>query len=551
MEIAPLALACSSACLSAANAWFLQRQSAALKNLETRSTISVDEIHKFIGEKDEVVGHVYGLYTLATELDQLLTSVLSPTYAAAADFVTTLHAARVFAAYETGPRWVDSPLARPAPLRTLYRSAHPDVHAFVHTLVRLLGWVELKKTNRTAIHAFHMGPLHTALEDASQFLHAATDARLRVTLLAQKRIGRLSLDAAYDRSEALEATMGAWCAVVPAVPPYAWRAVARADDTADAPSNDRALEALRLDPTGAGDHHRMFEAVVALAEDDPPSTALHYRFAADAGEAAGAARPPAPEASASAPVSSPSTKPDALMFTQLTQAPTPVPGPRVAHGVAADPFARLVYADYHAPTPAALDAFDAEVAAASTPSPLAWNAALAPLYVGAHALFGGLQLAKERFLSAGQGPTYPAYTEVIVAAFVRACWRRQRRWALRHAPRLHTLAARTNRTPSPVDAAVRARFVHRVASRACRAERKRAKALVANAGLYTPTQLVARLTAVYAPVLFRCTVADAYGEVAEWQARVRALVRETDALIRADIRFREGLMDNVSAHVGG
>lgn len=544
MEIAPLALAGGSACLSAANAWFLQRQSAALKNLETRSTISVDEIHKFIGEKDEVVAHVYGLYTLATELEQLLTSVLSPTYAAAADFVTTLHAARIFAAYETGPRWVDAPLSRPAPLRMLYRSADPDVHAFVHTLVRLLGWVELKKTNRTAIHAFHMGPLHTALEDASQFLHAATDARLRVTLLAQKRIGRLALDAANDRSEALEATMGAWCASVPVVPPYAWRAVARVDDRTDAPPNDRALEALRLDPTGAGDHHRMFEAVVALAEDDPPSTALHYRFGADAGEAAGAARPPEPSAP------SPTHNPDTLVFTQLTQAPTPVPAPRVAHRIAADPFARLVYADYHAPTPAALDAFDAAVAAASTPSPLAWNAALAPLYIGTHALFGGLQLAKERFLSVGQGPMYPAYTEVIVAAFVRACWRRQRRWALLHASHLHTLAARTNRTPSPVDAGIRARFVRRVASRACRVERKRAKALVADADLYTPTQLVARLTAIYAPVLFRCTVADAYGEVAEWQARVRALVRETDAVIRADIRFREGLMDNVSAHVG-
>ena len=539
MDIVPLVLGGGSACLSAANAWFLQRQSAALKNIETRSAISVDEIHKFIAEKDEVVGHVYGLYTLATELDQLLTSVLSPTYAAAADFVTTLHAARIFAAYETGPRWVNAPLGRPAPLRTLYRSAHPDVHTFVHTLVRLLGWVELKKTNRTAIHAFHMGPLHTALEDASQFLHTATDARLRVTLLAQKRIGRLALDATNDHSEALEATMGAWRAVVPAVPPYAWRALARVDDHSDAPSNDRALEALRLDPTGAGDHHRMFEAVVALAEDDPPSTALHYRFAADAGEAAGAARPPEP------PAPSPALKPNALVFIQLTQAPTP------GHTVAADPFARLVYADYHAPTPAALEAFDAAVEASSTPSPLAWNSALASLYVGAHALFGGLQLAKERFLSVGQGPTYPAYTEVIVAAFVRACWRRQRRWALRHAPRLHTLSARTNQTPSPVDAGVRARFMHRVASRVYRDERKRAKALVADAGLYTPTQLVARLTAIYVPVLFRCTVADAYGEVVEWQARVRALVRETDVVIRADIQFREGLMDNVSAHVGG
>lgn len=192
-----------------------------------------------------------------------------------------------------------------------------------------------------------------------------------------------------------------------------------------------------------------------------------------------------------------------------------------------------------------------------------WNATFAPLYVGTHALFDGLQAAKERFRMVGtESPPCPhadpergartgghTYAEIVVSGFVRACTHHQTWcWTCVHAMALWRLR-RANSRRSPVDACVRARFYRAVRRPELADERARARALVAQANDWTPTQLVARLVDVFLPTLFQCTVTTAFGDLCEWTQVVRALIAETDRVIQADLRFREGLMDNARGHL--
>ena len=180
MELLPIIASGGSVALSSFNTFFLQKQSRILKTLENRSAISVDEIQKFIHEKDEVLGHVYTLYNIVTELTQILTSLLSLSYYSTTSFQSTLESVRMFKKHSHHPSYV------------FHKSEHPDIRSFIGTLVRLLGWIELKRTNRTAIHAFHSGPLHLAIDAFSQFLHNTTNIHLRISLLDQKRLGQSS-----------------------------------------------------------------------------------------------------------------------------------------------------------------------------------------------------------------------------------------------------------------------------------------------------------------------------------------------------------------------
>lgn len=519
MDVSPFLLAGGSACVTGLNAWLIRHQSTRLKKLEARSTISKNEMLKCIQEQDEAVEHIYVLYTLVTELEQIMTSMLSPVYFSKTHYVRSLHAARVFTEQDTTVQWVDASVSPTVPHVTFYHTTHPDVIAFTNALIELFRWLEKKKNNRTAIHAFHRGPLHTALEELSRFFHNATDGRLRVSLLDQIRMARMW--SSYEQNPNMESKMGRWRRCLPSVPNMAHEAIVR-EEISDTKTY------MYLDSSGAGRHHQMFDALVDTTNtNEPCSTAIHYQFSADAKESCGAA-----VSHNDVHLQNSTTR-----FIQLTQVQVP---PSWGTDLTSTPFDSIVYADYEMRQPHHLETLR-ETANHS------WNETYAPLYVGIHHLFGSLQFEKERFVSLGEGSTFPEYSEVIVSAFVKAGWRRHRRWSIRNAYRMNLLTAHACKSQSPIRASVRAKFIQQLCSSGCSKLRKQGKALVHDV---TDIQLLLiRLISLFVPMLFRCTIESSMNECFELQSRIQTLIHEADAVIQSDIRFREALMDNETANI--
>ena len=519
MDVSPFILAGGSACVSFLNAWYLRRQSTILEKLESRSGISKNEIQKCIQEQDEIIEHIYVLYTLLTELDQILTSILSPVYFSKVNFVNSLHAARIFPSYDTHVQCLDVPVSRQSPLLTFYQSTNPDVIAFTNAFIQLLSWLEKKKKNRTAIHAFHRGSLHTALEDLSLFFHTTGDGRVRVSLLDQIRMGRLWCTSVHNLT--LESKIGQWRGHLPPIPNTAHETIVR-EEIQDTHTY------MYLDSSGAGRHHQMFDIIVDTTNDtEPCSTAVHYQFSADANESSGAVVYNNSGHLSNSPI----------RFIQLTQVPVPSSWGK---GLNSKPFSSILYADYEVVHPDDLETLREK-------AEHSWNDTYAPLYVGIHCLFGSLQFEKERFVSLGKGSTFPEYSEVIVSAFVKACWRWQRRWSIRNAYRLNMLMVHIRNSRSPLSATVRAQFIHHVCSRTCSKLRKQGKALVHE--ISNIEQLLIRLTSLFVPMLFRYTIESSMSECFELQSRIRKLICETDTVIQSDIRFREALMDNETVNI--
>ena len=193
-ELLPVVLCGLSTGFGTATTFLARRQTAQLKLLKSRHTIGTDEVTKLLQEKDEVLAHIYDLHVITAELDELLTSVLSPAYQPDTDFQFSLETVRVHIDTSLDLRserfytsW--SPTRSSVTTLQLCASDHPDVGAYVYGMSQLLGWFERKKTNRTAIHALHTGELRTVIEQVTRLLHGAFDPRLRVSLVAQKSVG--------------------------------------------------------------------------------------------------------------------------------------------------------------------------------------------------------------------------------------------------------------------------------------------------------------------------------------------------------------------------
>ena len=161
-----------SVCAAAANACMLQHQKSRLDKLKDRASVNLAETTKLLREKDEMVAHLYKLYTIVTELDQIMESVLSPVYTPNAAIAGTLRHAR----FEHGRE-----------ICQMAYSLHSDVNAYVYTVSQLFRWIEIKNNNRTAIHAMHA--LHVRIETVSRMLHLTQQHRIRVPLIVQKAIG--------------------------------------------------------------------------------------------------------------------------------------------------------------------------------------------------------------------------------------------------------------------------------------------------------------------------------------------------------------------------
>lgn len=206
MELLPIIIASGTGFLSTLNAYFLKKQSSRLQMVESKSKIGISEIQKLIQEKDEVVGYIYKLYNIANELDQIISSILSLLYVPSTSMKGTIRKSTFYVNYTQEPeKWINKYKRLHSNVNTslhieeqinfnskyeLEYCLHPDVNAYVYAISQLLHWIEIKKTNRTAIHAFHSGPLHIAIENISRFLHATIEQRLRIPLIRQKGIGQ-------------------------------------------------------------------------------------------------------------------------------------------------------------------------------------------------------------------------------------------------------------------------------------------------------------------------------------------------------------------------
>ena len=206
MEVLPVVLASGTGILTTLNAYFLKKQSSRLKMIERKSKIGIEEIRKLILEKDEVVGYIYKLYNIATELDQIISSILSLDYTPSSKMKDTNRQSTFYIYYKQDyQKWLQqysflynqhqsiSDVEEKIDCNSKFEleyCLHPDVNAYVYSMSLLLWWTELKKTNRTAIHAFHSGPLHIAVENISRFLHSTIDYQLRIPLIRQKGIGQ-------------------------------------------------------------------------------------------------------------------------------------------------------------------------------------------------------------------------------------------------------------------------------------------------------------------------------------------------------------------------
>lgn len=209
METLPLLLTSASTVATTFNAYVLKRQSARLKLIHGRTRMGLEQMATLIRERDEMLGDVYELYTLGTELRDVMDTLQLPAAGGCFEADESRAARRddevcAFARSHTRATvYVDtsadvaserfhaqwSPARDPSHTLNFHASTHPDVHTYMYAVVRLLGWIERKKHSLTTIHAFHAGHLHEAVEDTSRFWHQVGHAQLRLPMAVQKELG--------------------------------------------------------------------------------------------------------------------------------------------------------------------------------------------------------------------------------------------------------------------------------------------------------------------------------------------------------------------------
>lgn len=573
MEIVPLLFSGLSTALASLNTYVLRRQSAHLKLLNGRSAVGLHEIDKLIHEKDEALGHVYALYTLVTELHDLLTSLLTPSYRSPVRFDHAFHTATVHVdptvdvtheqfylvwAKPTTP-------AATATTITFHATDHPDAQALVYTLTKLFAWCERKKTNQTAIHAFHAGTLHLAVDAVCRFLHGTSDTRLQVPLVQQKHIGGWWL--------AWEALRGDAC-------PSLSRRDEPTNTTETRGANNAGDGATSPDETDAesdGDEVEPSETAPSAAASSslplpppPPLHTLHDALHHWRRVFAPTTHPLFPTATASTRFSNTTDGyghfAHAVVTAPPCSAPTTAPRyhhlrtPATNHNVylVTDPvWGRRVLRDHRTT-----------------------HTHYAPLVRHMHELLDAVAHAKDTF--AASIPDFLPFVTRVWCTHVRS---HRRRFAWRYRGVVATLSAWAHAAPRSAPRSAPCLHppltephatVHHRFQRALRTPEHRSLHTVAVQRvkqLVAPTlrrrtrtdprplsnaetvNIARRLMEVYAPVLFRCGCAcgqawgstASCGELVEFHRVVGKLVRSTDAVIHDDMRFRERLM---SGHRG-
>jgi hypothetical protein len=211
MELAAaMATAGVTLAVSSINALMIHRQKMHIQQIEQQSTVSMQEANKLIREKDEVVTHLYQLYTIVNELDQVLSSILSPSYFSDNPVCQkSMRSATFYSRNSEEKSDVSSDIYRrtssgvggdeasesdrgsnASRMFHMTYSLHMDVNAYLYALALLFRWIEVKNSNRTAVHALHSGALHTLIEQTSRLLHSTCYQRMRVPLILQKGIGQ-------------------------------------------------------------------------------------------------------------------------------------------------------------------------------------------------------------------------------------------------------------------------------------------------------------------------------------------------------------------------
>ena len=194
MDLAPLIGTACASLMSGMSMMYAKRQNRRLMQLRADMRIAGREMHKAMRERDEVIAHVYALYNITTDLDNILSSVLSPDYVSTMPYpgshVVYTFEADFGASEQRVNQWRTWPTNRSDYHFTLSYAKHPDVVAYVYAIASLFEWIEVRKTNSTAVRAYHSGQLKTTVEHLSRFLHSARDSDLRIPSIRQQSMGQ-------------------------------------------------------------------------------------------------------------------------------------------------------------------------------------------------------------------------------------------------------------------------------------------------------------------------------------------------------------------------
>ena len=222
MEVLPILFAVGSTLFTSVNTYLLRCQSYRLKLLKGKYEVSLNETKKCINEKDTLIEYVYKLYNIATELQQSLQSIASLHHRVVMEPHT--HSTRnpfyhivvyIDTDVDIHSDWFSTHWDKHKhPTQTLHFSdASDELHRYVCLLAQFLVCIEERKHQKTAIHAFHAGGVHTVVEAFSHVLHNSTTL-LHLPIMVQKQVARqmqMLLDTSTQDSRD---TYGEFCSAV-------------------------------------------------------------------------------------------------------------------------------------------------------------------------------------------------------------------------------------------------------------------------------------------------------------------------------------------------
>jgi len=149
-----------NSCFACFSTWQNYIGQRALKQFSTFNSSNKETFSRILKEKNETYEHIYRLHNTVVELDQVLSSLLTPSCDSETRLTSMEHESLSI--------------------------------SYVYSLARLFAWIEKKKHTCSAVSAMHIGGFKEQLEQISYFLHT-TNSYLSFSFLKQKTIGEIMM----------------------------------------------------------------------------------------------------------------------------------------------------------------------------------------------------------------------------------------------------------------------------------------------------------------------------------------------------------------------
>lgn len=170
--------------------WRSQKQGYHLKKFEKFYNTSNHLLQKIIEEKNDSYEHIYHLYNILNDLDQILGSLTSYFYHPPDlkltdydEFNIHINEKDIFHKYITITN-IDQ--------YEYIQCTCEDVRLIIYSFGSLFQWIENKKNSKSAINAMHIGKFKDSLDKITYFFHTCEDPLLRITKLHQRKLGKMN-----------------------------------------------------------------------------------------------------------------------------------------------------------------------------------------------------------------------------------------------------------------------------------------------------------------------------------------------------------------------